>query len=99
MIDDPIERVLAALEAHGCGGEGTMASEPIAIVLDALERAGSRGTMTAPGTRWQYQCPAHEDRKPSLSVPQNQDGTVSLHCQVYPSDDFPQTTAQHRRKP
>ena len=30
-------------------------AEPIETVLSALERAGSRGQMTKPGERWQYQ--------------------------------------------
>jgi hypothetical protein len=57
-----------------------MTSDPIAKVLDTLERAGCRGLMVKQGTRWQYQCPAHEDRKPSLTVTRNAGGTVLIHC-------------------
>ncbi len=34
---------------------------------------------TAPG-RWIAQCPAHEDKTPSLSIRETQDGRVLLHC-------------------
>lgn len=54
--------------------------EPIDNVLSALERADRRGIMTRPGERWQYQCPAHDDRKPSLTVTRKADGAVLLKC-------------------
>ncbi|MEJ5342802.1 MAG: AAA family ATPase [Thermogutta sp.] len=57
-----------------------MAGEPIAKVLNALERIDARGLVTKQGERWQFPCPAHEDRKPSLSVTRNPDGTVLIHC-------------------
>ena len=34
---------------------------------------------TGPG-RWIAKCPAHEDRSPSLSIRQADDGKVLLHC-------------------
>ena len=57
-----------------------MTSEPITAVLNALERIGARGLMTKPNERWQFHCPAHEDRQPSLTVSRKPDGTVLLHC-------------------
>ncbi len=36
---------------------------------------------TAPG-RWVSRCPAHEDRSPSLSVRELDDGRVLVHCFV-----------------
>ena len=30
--------------------------------------------------RWLALCPAHEDRSPSLSVKETEDGTVLIHC-------------------
>lgn len=30
--------------------------------------------------RWQARCPAHEDRSPSLSIREGQDGRVLIHC-------------------
>ena len=44
-------------------------------VLDRL--AGLR--QSAPG-RWIARCPAHEDRSPSLSIRELEDGRVLLHC-------------------
>jgi len=32
------------------------------------------------GRGWMAQCPAHEDRNPSLSIHEGDDGTVLLHC-------------------
>jgi len=34
---------------------------------------------TAPG-RWSARCPAHEDRSPSLSIRELEDGRVLIHC-------------------
>jgi hypothetical protein len=52
-----------------------------ARILDRLERV----KQTAPG-RWLAQCPAHEDRSPSLSIRELDDGRVLLHdfggCEV-----------------
>jgi hypothetical protein len=30
--------------------------------------------------KWQARCPAHEDRRPSLSIRKGRDGRVVLHC-------------------
>lgn len=45
-----------------------------ATLLDRLERV----KQVAPG-RWLAKCPAHEDRSPSLSVRELDDGRVLLH--------------------
>lgn len=34
---------------------------------------------TGPGT-WQARCPAHQDRLPSLSIREGNDGRILLHC-------------------
>lgn len=43
--------------------------------LGHLNRVRSNGT-----NKWMCQCPAHEDRIPSLSVRLGEDGRVLLHC-------------------
>ena len=49
---------------------------PVARVIAALEARGCRR-----GGK-DYQCPAHEDRKPSLSVTEGADGHALIHCQA-----------------
>lgn len=53
--------------------------EPIHLVLGALE---ARGLRWRPGQAdtWSAQCPAHDDRDPSLSIRMVDDGAVLLHC-------------------
>ena len=46
--------------------------------LDALEGAG-RTTKRVRGG-WMAQCPAHDDRSPSLSIRDGNDGTALIHC-------------------
>lgn len=45
-----------------------------AVILDRLERV----RQTAPG-RWLARCPAHDDRSPSLSVRELDDGRILVH--------------------
>jgi hypothetical protein len=52
--------------------------EAIHRVLSALEARGCRPRKTRTG--WEARCPAHDDRKPSLSVAEGQDGRVLLTC-------------------
>lgn len=40
--------------------------------LDLLKPTGS--------SRWMSRCPAHEDRTPSLSIRETDDGRILLHC-------------------
>ena len=44
-------------------------------LLSRLERVKSTGA-----GRWQARCPAHDDKGPSLSIRETDDGTVLLHC-------------------
>jgi len=52
---EPIEQMLAALDAHGC--------DP--------RRAGAG---------WAARCPAHDDRRASLSVAAGENGGAVVHC-------------------
>jgi len=47
---------------------------PVDLVLDRLEGVKERGD------DYQALCPAHDDREPSLSVSQGDDGSALLKC-------------------
>jgi hypothetical protein len=74
-----------------------------AALLDRLERV----KQTGPG-RWLARCPAHEDRSPSLSIRELDDGRILLHdfggCEAADvlaaiglalSDLFPESLPEH----
>lgn len=50
------------------------ALNPVEVLLPRLERVRARG----PG-RWTARCPAHEDRSPSLSIRELDDGRALIH--------------------
>jgi putative DNA primase/helicase len=52
-------------------------SPALVRLLNALSQHGSR---TAGKDRWASRCPAHDDRKPSLSITEGPDGRALLHC-------------------
>jgi hypothetical protein len=56
----------------------TTHERPIDRVLDALRAHG--GSVKQSGGQWMCTCPAHDDRNPSLSVKQGDDGRVLLKC-------------------
>lgn len=47
--------------------------------IDTLLRRLSGARQTGPG-KWLARCPAHEDRTPSLSIRQAEDGRILVHC-------------------
>jgi len=49
--------------------------EPVELLLSRLERVRANRNGT-----WVAQCPAHDDRSPSLSIATGDDGKVLLHC-------------------
>ena len=49
-----------------------MSAAALIARLDGLRRTGAG--------RWLARCPAHDDRRPSLSVAELDDGRVLLHC-------------------
>lgn len=48
---------------------------PVQTLLDRLE-----GVRKAGGKGWTARCPAHDDKRPSLSIAEGDDGRVLLHC-------------------
>lgn len=52
---------------------------PSTKVLDALDAGGFK-IRTVGKDQWKVQCPAHDDRNPSLSVGVADDGRLLLHC-------------------
>lgn len=52
--------------------------DPVAAVTTQLADGGYRVTRAAGG--WIAQCPAHDDRNPSLSIAAGADGRLLLHC-------------------
>lgn len=44
-------------------------------ILNRLELVRSNGK-----GKWSARCPAHQDRGPSLSIRETEDGTVLIHC-------------------
>lgn len=78
-------------------------------LISRLDRV--KATRGKPG-RWSARCPAHEDRGPSLSIRELDDGRVLLHCfagcSVHEivaavglelSDLYPPRPADHRHAP
>lgn len=55
--------------------------DPTAMVVETLRLAGCRVTKSASG--WQAQCPAHDDRSPSLSIGTGEDGRALVHCHAH----------------
>jgi hypothetical protein len=53
-------------------------STPIDAVLDALRAHGCNPRRN--GTGWSAKCPAHDDRNPSLSANEGDDGRALVHC-------------------
>lgn len=51
---------------------GSACLEKVLVRLDKVKAAGSG--------RWKACCPAHDDRDPSLSVREADDGKVLVHC-------------------
>lgn len=49
------------------------------MTADDLVARLDRARQTAPG-RWMARCPAHDDRGPSLSIRETDDGVILLHC-------------------
>ena len=60
---------------RGTGIRGDRVAPPIEIVLNRLRRVRS-----ASGRGFMAECPAHEDRVPSLSITEVQDEQVLVHC-------------------
>lgn len=48
---------------------------PIDLVLSRLDKVKAAGA-----SKWKACCPAHDDRDPSLSIREADDGKVLLHC-------------------
>jgi putative DNA primase/helicase len=63
----------------GMPDDGPSGGSPAGRVLAALE-AGGMGVQAAGAAQWKSRCPAHGGRSRNLSIREEPDGTVLLHC-------------------
>ncbi len=56
-----------------------MNDRPVSVVLSALESLTGRKPRRN-GSAWKGHCPAHDDKRPSLTVSEGDDGRALLHC-------------------
>jgi hypothetical protein len=54
-----------------------------AVVIDLAQRFNAKRN----GKGWLARCPAHSDKKPSLSIDEGRDGRALLHCHAGCSTD------------
>ncbi len=57
--------------------KNSMNHDPVQELLGRL-----KGVKRTGPDKWEARCPAHDDRKPSLSVSQGDDGKALVHCHV-----------------
>ena len=61
-------------------GDGAMSgSSPIDLIIDRLTRHGCEPRAAGSG-QWKSRCPAHQGKSLNLSIKENADGSVLLHC-------------------
>jgi hypothetical protein len=85
-------------------------SAAVTRVLDRLEAA--RGSVRQSGSSWSARCPAHDDRAPSLSISEGDDGRALIRChagcdttavlaalELCPADLFDTPANGHRPEP
>ncbi len=83
---------------------------PLQLVLDRLTEAGCPARRS--GAAWSCKCPSHDDKAPSLSVSEGNDGRVLVNChagcsleavleslKLKPSDLFPPRPKRERAEP
>ena len=56
-----------------------MNDRPVSVILDALESVTGHKPHRN-GRQWQARCPAHDDRRPSLSISEGDDGRALVRC-------------------
>jgi hypothetical protein len=61
------------------GHSSTNGSSPIDLVIDRLTRHGCEPRAAGAG-QWKSRCPAHQGKSSNLSIKENADGSVLLHC-------------------
>jgi len=62
---------------HSATSDFAAAGDPVQGFIDRLEGVKQTGK-----EQWQARCPAHDDRKPSLSVARGEDGRALVKCQA-----------------
>ena len=58
-------------------------SDPLAVVIDNLERGGFAPRSTGPDS-WESRCPAHNGCRHNLSVKKGDDGRALVFCHHAP---------------
>jgi hypothetical protein len=74
----PSDRGVDERQCPPVSADGELRCDPLDKLLAALGRLGCDPRRS--GSGWLAKCPAHDDKKPSLSISAGADGRVLLHC-------------------